>query len=134
MGNGTILVIDDEPAQRAFIRKTLRLAAYNVLEASDRGEALAVQALHLGEIVLVLCDVSLPGGNGYELSKALLAVEPHLRLLLTSGHAGAELRRYFDEPIPDRQFLQKPFGPEELLKRIETLLGASKPLSKAAAG
>ena len=130
MGNGTILVIDDEPEQRALIRQALRLGYYNVLEAGDCHEALAVQARHLGEIVVILSDVSLPGGNGYDLSSALLAVEPHLRRLFTSGQAGSELCRFFDMSLTDMHFLEKPFEPEELLRRVQTLLGASAPLTR----
>jgi DNA-binding NtrC family response regulator len=131
MGYGTILVVDDEPEQRALMSKALRQEFYDVLEASDCREALAVHARHLGEIVLVLTDVSLPGGNGYELSKALLAAEPHLRLLLMSGHAGAELCKFFNMPTTDLHFLQKPFEPEELLERVRTLLRADAPLTRA---
>src|ERR1700683_2752046 len=107
MSNRTILVIDDEPEQRALVRKILRPEAYTVLEASDYDDALAVQQTHLGEVALVLIDVSLPGRNGYDVSKALRANEPHLKVLFVSGYAGAELCRFFDMPVTDVHFLRK---------------------------
>lgn len=123
MGNGTILVVDDEAEQRASMRDTLQLGGFGVLDAADYDEALAIQSRHLGEIVLILGDLRLPGGNAYDLSRALLAVEPHLKLLFTSGHAGAELCRFINMPLTDLHFLEKPFEPGELLKRVRTLLG-----------
>ena len=129
MNNRTVLVIDDEAEQRDLIRRILRVGAYSVLEASDYGDALAVQANHLGEADVALIDISLPGGNGYDLAKELLAIEPHLEVLFTSGHAGAELCRFFNMPVSDVHFLQKPLQLTELLGRVKLVLapgGASR--------
>jgi CheY-like chemotaxis protein len=129
MSNRTILVIDDEPEQRALVRKILRPEAYVVLEASDYDDALAVQKTHFGEIDLVLIDVSLPGRNGYDVSKALLANEPHLRTLFVSGYAGAELCRFFDMPVTDVHFLKKPVDPADLIGRVKFVLSLGDPLA-----
>jgi DNA-binding response OmpR family regulator len=127
MTTRTILVIDDEADQRGLMRTILRLEEYAVLEASDYAGALAVQARHPGEIDLLLIDVSLPGGNGYDLSQTLLAIEPHLKVLFISGHAGAEVCRFFDMPVTDAHFLSKPFHPAELLQRVKSILEAADP-------
>jgi len=129
MSSKTILVIDDEAEQRDLVRAILRPEAYIILEASDYNDALAVQAAHLGEIDLALTDVSLSGRNGYELSKALLAVEPHLKVLFVSGYAGAELCRFFGLPITDVHFLRKPVDPAELLSRVKFVLALADPLA-----
>jgi DNA-binding response OmpR family regulator len=129
MSSKTILVIDDEAEQRDLVRTILRPEAYTMLEAWDYDEALAVQATHLGEIDLVLIDVSLPGRNGYDLSKALLAIEPHLKVLFVSGYAGAELCRFFGLPITDVHFLRKPVDPAELLSRVKFVLALADPLA-----
>jgi DNA-binding response OmpR family regulator len=125
----TILVIDDEPEQRDLVRTILRPDAYTILEASDYNDALAVQAAHLGEIDLAMIDVSLPGRNGYELSKALLAIEPRLKVLFVSGYAGAELCRFFGLPVTDVHFLQKPVDPAELLSRVRFVLALADSLA-----
>jgi DNA-binding response OmpR family regulator len=125
----TVLVIDDEAEQRDLIRRIVHLEAYAVLEASDYDDALAVQAKHLGETDLLLIDVSLPGGYGYDLAKDLLAIEPHLKVLFMSGHTGAELCKFFDMPVSDVHFLQKPFQPAELLRRMKLVLALADPLS-----
>lgn len=110
MSTPTILLVDDEERERVLMRRGLRRGGYTVLEASDYDAALAVQKKHLGEIDLLLIDLSLPGGNGYDLSAALLAVEPHLRVLFISGQAGAKMCRFFDMPLTDLHFLQKPLS------------------------
>jgi DNA-binding response OmpR family regulator len=132
MSNRTILVVDDEAEQRDLIRRILYLEAYTVLEASDYDDALAVQANHLGETDLLLIDVSLPGGNGYDLAKDLLAIEPHLKVLFISGQAGAELCRFFNMPVSDVHFLHKPFQLTELLQRVKFLLTSADQFSRDA--
>jgi DNA-binding NtrC family response regulator len=132
MSNRTILLVDDEAEQRDLIRHILYLEAYTVLEASDYVDALGVQAKHLGETDMLLIDVSLPGGNGYALAKDLLAIEPHLKVLFISGHAGAELCRFFNMPVSDVHFLQKPFQGTDLLQRVKLVLGSADPFSRDA--
>ena len=129
MSNRTILVVDDEAEQRDLIRGILHPEAYTVLEASDFAEALAAQAKHLGEIDLLLIDISLPGGNGYDLSKGLLVIEPHLKVLFVSGPAGAELCRFFDMQVTDVHFLLKPFERTELLRHVKAVLESADPLA-----
>jgi len=127
MGNKTILVVDDEAEQRDLVCEILQPKAYTVLTASDYDDALAIQQKHLGEIDLLLIDVSLPGRNGYDLFKALLAIEPHLRVLYVSGHAGAELCRFFGMPLTDLHFLQKPLQSAELLQSVKSVLQTACP-------
>jgi CheY-like chemotaxis protein len=129
MSSKTLLVIDDEAEQRDLVRTILRPEAYTIFEASDYDDALAVQAAHLVEIDLVLVDVSLPGRNGYELSKALLAIEPHLKVLYVSGYAGAELCRFFGLQVTDVHFLRKPVDPAELLGRVKFVLALADPFA-----
>jgi two-component system, cell cycle sensor histidine kinase and response regulator CckA len=134
MSRRTILIIDDEQSQRDSMRRILSAEGYGVLEAADYHEALAVQQSHPGEVDLLLIDLILPGGNGYELFRALLAREPHLRVLFVSGQAGAQLRKFLDSPVPEVQFLRKPFEPAELLQRVKTVLELADPFANAASG
>jgi len=132
MSTRTILVVDDESAQRDLIRGILRQEAYAVLEASDYDEALTVQKQHPGEIDLLLIDLRLPGGDGYGLSIELLAIEPHLKVLFVSGNAGAELCKFFNMPVTDVHFLQKPFQSTQLLQRVKLILEEDDPLAGVA--
>lgn len=132
MSERTILIVDDEAAQRDLMRVVLRLEAYGILEASDYDDALAVQQAHRGEIDLLLIDLSLPGGNGYDLAEALLAIEPHLKVLFVSGPVGAELCKFFGMSITDVHFLQKPFQSAELLRHVKSVLESGDPLAGTA--
>jgi len=127
----TVLVIDDEADEREQMRRTLQRESYTVLEAADYKDALALHHRHKGEIDLVLIDLALPGGSGYELSLAMLAAEPRLRVLFISGHSGAEAVKFFPAPVQDVHFLKKPFNGHELLRRVKAVMEAA-PLSGTA--
>jgi len=127
LSNPTILLVDDEERQRDFMRRSLLRGGYTVLEASDYDAALAVHEKHLGEIDLLLIDLSLPGGSGYDLSNALRSVEPNLGVLFISGQTGAEMCKFFDMPLTDLHFLQKPFRPADLLRRVKSVLSLADP-------
>lgn len=130
--NTTVLIVDDEEAQRDLIGGILREHDYAVLEAPDCDEALALQASYHGRIDLLVADLSLPGGTGYDLCKTLRANARNLKVLFVSGPVGAELRRFFDVPVSDVHFLPKPFRPEELLAHLEDVLAAADPFADAA--
>ena len=117
----TVLIVDDESAQRAWMRGVLRRQGYHVLEAADYSEALTVKAGHEREIDLFLIDLRLPGGSGYDLSFELLAAHPSSKILFVSGTAGAELCKYLTTPVPAVQFLHKPFAADELAGRVKEL-------------
>lgn len=93
------------------------------MESSDYDEALAVHERHRGGIDLLLVDLSLPGGNGYELSKAILSLEPNVKVLFISGHAGAAMCKFLAIDMTDQHFLQKPLIVPDLLKRVRSVLG-----------
>jgi two-component system cell cycle sensor histidine kinase/response regulator CckA len=124
----TILLVDDEAAQRSLMRGTLQQEGYTVLESSDYAEALAVHWRHRGGIDMLVADLSLPGGNGYDLSRAMLAIDPHLRVLFISGHAGSALRKFFEMDNNDVHFLQKPFLVADLLSSVRVALTSPRQL------
>jgi len=74
--------------------------------------------------VLLITDISLPGGNGCELAIALREQKPDLRVLFVSGHVGAEICRYYSLDIFDEHFLPKPFVGTDLISRVKQVLGS----------
>jgi two-component system, cell cycle sensor histidine kinase and response regulator CckA len=130
----TILLIDDETSQRTFMRRVLEDAGYNVLEGADYDEALVVHSQHKGKIDVLLTDISLPGRNGYELAKALLAIDPGLNAIFVSGLAGAEACRFHGMATTDVHFLEKPFNAADLLRRVRCVLKAGGPYLTRTAG
>jgi DNA-binding response OmpR family regulator len=122
----TILVVDDEPEDRQFMRTALRASGYQVLEASNYHSAANMFAQHQDEIDLLIADVSLPDSNGLELAKTILQSRPDVKVLLVSGHAGAEVCRFYGLSSLDLHFLEKPFTAADLLMRVYRLILSSE--------
>lgn len=118
----TILVVDADASLRQLIRASLRTEGYRVLEAADYQAAENVRQLHRGQVDLLLTAISLPGGNGYELARALVEVEPDLKVLFVSGEAGAMASQYQDSPWKELQTLTRPIEPAHLLLRVKSIL------------
>jgi DNA-binding response OmpR family regulator len=118
----TILVVDADPSLRQTIRVALRIEGYRVLEAADYRAAENVRHQNRGQVDLLLTAISLPGGNGYELARALVHTEPRLKVLFVSGEAGAKATQYQDSPWKDFQTLTRPFDRADLLRRVESIL------------
>ncbi len=121
-GQETVLVVEDEPAIRGVIRRLLEMSAYTVLDAGTPAEALELAGSYEQAIDLLLTDVVLPGMSGRELAEQLQVRRPGLTVLYMSG--------YTDDAVvhqgrldPDTAFLQKPFAPDALLRRIREVLG-----------
>lgn len=118
----TILVVDGDAPQRETMRHVLRSAGYRVLEAPDFRGAQNTHQQHHGQIDLLLTALALPGGNGYELSKALLDVEPNIKVLFVSGEAGAKISEFYSVPSMDLCILRRPFEPGDLIRRVREVL------------
>jgi CheY-like chemotaxis protein len=129
----TILVVDGDVLHRESMRHVLRAAGYRVLEASDYRGAQNAHQQHLGQIDLLLTAIALPGGNGYELAKTLLDVEPDTKVLLVSGEAGAKISEFYSVPSMDICTLRRPFEPGDLVQRVREVLGWPPRLSSARA-
>jgi CheY-like chemotaxis protein len=109
--NKVILVVDDEPLIRSFIRDTLEDCGYVVTEAANAHEALV--RLDAGGVAAVLTDIEMPGGlSGLVLARMIRAMWPSLALILMSGRT---LPRPDDLPV-HTPMLTKPFSPERLIE------------------
>ncbi|MGD9488786.1 MAG: transporter substrate-binding domain-containing protein [Calditrichaceae bacterium] len=120
-GSETILVVEDEERVRQVICETLRARGYRVLESPDGDQALLVCKRHKEQIDLLLTDVVMPKMNGKELVEKLQPIRPDIRILYMSG--------YTDDAIvdqgklnPDTEFIQKPFTPLALARKIRSVL------------
>jgi two-component system cell cycle sensor histidine kinase/response regulator CckA len=131
-GLETVLLVEDEEIVRILIRDTLRLKGYRVLEATDTIEALQLFAEHTGTIHLLVTDVIMPGMNGQELVERLMSLHPHMQVLFISGHPGEALARH-GLVKSNTAFLQKPFTPDILARKVRTVLDAAPSLPQASA-
>jgi PAS domain S-box-containing protein len=118
---GLVLVVEDEPAVRQLVRRSLEAVGLTVLEAENGQQALEVVSRRQERPRLVLTDVIMPGLNGRELSERLARSQPGLPVLFMSGYTGDDvLARSL---LPDEAaFIQKPFAPEELVARVRAML------------
>ena len=116
----TILVCEDDADVRDFSTTTLRDLGYQVLEARDAAEALAVLEQQ-EDVDLLFTDVVLPGGtNGAELARAARRLRPALKVLLTTGYARTALDDSDGTATPE--LISKPFSVERLGTRLRQLL------------
>jgi two-component system cell cycle sensor histidine kinase/response regulator CckA len=113
----TVLVVEDEPAVRAVVVRSLERGGFRVLQASDAAVALQV-ADREGRPDLVLTDLMMPGIGGAELGRRLKARWPGLPVLFMSGYSAEDLRGQglLD---PDGVTIQKPFKPDVLLRSVQ---------------
>ncbi len=121
-GNETILVVEDEAPVRGVIAGTLRRSGYKIIEACDGIEALKIWEEHGKDIDLLLTDIMMPNGlRGNELADRLRQERPDLRVLFSSGYS-ADFGTG-SSPLSERvNFLEKPYKPEFLLKKVRECL------------
>jgi two-component system cell cycle sensor histidine kinase/response regulator CckA len=123
-GRETILLVEDETSVRHYVRKALQRGGYTVLEASNGGEALLIVEQHQGSIDLLLTDVIMPRMTGPQLAARLRAIRGQLCAVYMSGYTEDRLTAQGGLG-PHDAFVQKPVGPDDLLKRVRTALDAS---------
>ena len=120
-GSGTVLLVEDEIGVRHLARAVLTRYGYRVLEAANGEEALRLTADHAEPIHLLLTDVVMPGMSGPELAVRFLSLRPAAQVLYASGYTDEAIVHHGvrDDSVP---FLQKPFEPDDLVRRVRALL------------
>jgi CheY-like chemotaxis protein len=124
-GMETILLVEDEDAVRELVRDALRARGYTVLEAQDGNVALQICERHAGPIDLMVTDVVMPEMGGRELADRLTLVKPGLKILYMSGYTDKAVVHH-GVLDPGTIFLQKPFGPGVLLRKVRKVLDAGR--------
>ena len=118
---GTVLLVEDEAPVREFVRRTLELAGYKVIEANDPNEAIKTLELLSGRVDLVLTDVVMPGMSGRMMAERLMIRYPRMRILYMSGNA--EIVDLLHRATDVRGvMLSKPFTPTVLIERVSQAL------------
>jgi PAS domain S-box-containing protein len=123
VGVETILLVEDESAVRTFVARALRQQGYQVLDASNGGEALLIAEQHQGIIHLLLTDVIMPRVSGKQLAERLRLLRTDLRVLYMSGYA-EEIIAPHGVLEAGAGFIEKPLTAEALGRKIREILDA----------
>ena len=110
----TVLIVDDEPLIRLYVRGVLEDAGHLAKEASNAEDALRL--IHEDGNTLVVTDIDMPGAmDGLALAREVRATCPNVAVIVTSGR---RLPRP-DEMPSDARFLSKPFSQERLIALVD---------------
>ncbi|MDF1563742.1 MAG: PAS domain S-box protein [Deltaproteobacteria bacterium] len=120
-GQGTILVVDDEPTIRSISRIGLEMKGFEVLLAEDGHRAIDVYEANADAIVLVVLDMTMPRMDGPETHRQFLARGLKVPVILASGYSEAEATERFSA-AGLAGFLPKPFAPAELVAQVRKAL------------
>ncbi len=130
-GTETILLVEDEPSVRRLTRIVLERAGYHVLEAHNGVEAMQLWESHQDTIQLLFTDIMMPEGvSGHDLAAQLLARNPRLSVIFTSGYS-AEIAGRELSLKAGQNFIQKPALPSQLLEIVRQCLDGMVQASNA---
>jgi len=115
-----ILLVDDEPAMRQLIETVLESQHLTVRAAEGATAAMAVLNSAPTPPALLICDVLMPGVDGLELTRRMLARLPKLKVILISGHL-VELS-WWPTDLREIRFLTKPFSNDQLIEAVKQAL------------
>lgn len=119
-GQGTILVVDDEPAVRQVACRALEALGFTVAAAQDGREAVALFAANPTGFTAVLMDLTMPHLNGLEAFAQMRQIQPEVRVVLMSGYdAQASTSSAAARGLAG--FLSEPFELAELRERMRAL-------------
>jgi DNA-binding response OmpR family regulator len=120
-GGKRVLLVDDEPAMRAVCRMNLEMEGFDVLEAAEGEQALALALRERPDLVLL--DVMLPRMNGYDVAQRLQSDQATTRIpvvFMTALATADDRKRGFE--AGGVGYMVKPFDPVSLGERIRQTL------------
>ncbi len=121
-----VLLVEDEEMLRELLAGLLASQGYEVLTAEDGQAGLEIYAAKFDSIALVLSDMGLPKLGGWEMFQKMKEINPSVKAILASG--------YFDPNVKmdllkagAKDFIQKPYIPDQILKRIREVIDEESP-------
>jgi PAS domain S-box-containing protein len=120
-GDEQLLLVEPDGGLRAKLAEVLTLCGYALTEAVNGDQALALAERHDTPFDLVILAVVMPGISGRELAAKFVDAAPRTKVLFMSGYPDEVLERW-GVARDDFPFIEKPFAPEDLARRVRTLL------------
>jgi two-component system cell cycle sensor histidine kinase/response regulator CckA len=129
-GTETILLVEDEAGVRNLALTVLQSYGYKTLAAGNGTEALRTAEVQGDDIHLMVTDIVMPGVGGGDLAKALRPRFPRMKVLFLSGYTDDAVVRHgiLHEEV---NFLQKPFSPLALARKVREVLDQRSSASDA---
>ena len=124
--SGTVLLAQDDAIVGQVMRQTLTESGFTVLITTSFDEALAVARDYTGPLDLILSDTVLRGGHGINLAGQINSYRPGTPALFVSGYSDGGIDGVLDFP-----FLQKPFTPDALSRKVADVITQSKKYKEA---
>lgn len=121
---GKILFADDSPVIKKIIKRAIEAADYELLEASDGKEALAVLSKETKDVKLILSDWNMPVMNGFELLKAVKNNNSFKHIpviMLTTEAEKGNINKAIQAGAAN--YMLKPFNTEDLIQKIIQCIG-----------
>lgn len=114
----SILIVEDEPSIRKFIKINLERNGFNVLEAGSGEEGIKIARKEKVDIVLL--DIMLPGIDGFEVCKVLREELPNLGIIMLTAKS-QDVDKIMGLEYGTDDYMTKPFNPTELILRVKSL-------------
>jgi two-component system chemotaxis response regulator CheY len=123
----TVLIVDDSPAMRTFVKRVLNLSGFDMSTCHEAGNGEEALELLANEWVdVILTDINMPVMNGQELVQNLAASES-LRsipvIVVSTDRTDDRVRQMI--ALGAKGYVKKPFQPEELREELEKVLEAA---------
>lgn len=123
---GCILIVEDDPSVLEFVKIAVQQAGYQVLSCTDARRAIDTIANAASTISAILIDFTMPNLNGVQLSQLIRTAYPQLPILLMSGYDEEEISAHSGD-VQLNGFIQKPFKPADLLRKLADITNQAKP-------
>jgi len=128
-GDPVVLLVEDEPQMRRFLRASLSARPFQLIEATSVAEATLLATSHNPELILL--DLGLPDGDGIELTRTLRNWSRVPIIVISARGREADKVEALDAGADD--YLTKPFGLAELLARMRVALRHAREAAPGAA-